>query len=677
MSVDPERESAPPASAPPDAHAPTALAEEDRPSRREVTLMGRKGATPRSERPVELRTKKDEKDEGSLPLGELVGDRYKLVAHVGAGGQGEVWRAEDVVISGHVVALKMLFARANTDADRDMQLRELRMLASVSHPSVVQFKDHGWLGGRLWFVMPWYEGKDLDKSLPLGRSEARRIFEQVAGGLAAVHAKGLRHQDIKPSNIFLAKIAGLEDTLPILLDFGVAATEDEILVAGSPQYFAPELAAGWPTPSPDVGPAADVFALALSLRLALDPDGVPEVGAFDRESLERRAKTPITPPRGPGLAFLAPYFERWLSLDPDERPTAAELVREVAVLTEPEERAVERSRTIRRVAPWVIVGVVLATVGGIWGWEQVISARKAQAAELTERLEAEQRVQEEEQRAEQLGSALDDALARVTASSERTSAALNQLDEAEAEIASAQGNAAQLRTARDRLHSALEEARTHAEAQQTALTEAHGAITRLGSDLATARRQLDETRTERDGLRTQTDTQRTQLDQQRAQLETRQTQLDQQRADLEARQALLDRSRADLDAMRAERDAANTARSTAESERDAARASLESQRAETRAAEAEATRLRAQLANAASGSGTGSGNGSGTGSGSGGGSTGSGSTGGGSTGSGSGSTSSDGPPTTTSIDPATGARATGGVVIRPRTEADGVPSTTP
>ncbi|MBN8612339.1 MAG: protein kinase [Deltaproteobacteria bacterium] len=659
MAVEPERANDPQPDPQADAHAPTALAEGDRASRREVTIKGRKGATPRAERPPEAR-EPEKKDEGSIPLGELVGDRYKLVAHVGAGGQGEVWRAEDVVISGHVVALKMLFARANGEADRDLQLRELRMLASVSHPSVVQFKDHGWLGGRLWFVMPWYEGKDLDKSLPLERAEARRIFEQVAAGLAAVHAKGLRHQDIKPSNIFLAKIAGLEDTLPILLDFGVAATEDEILVAGSPQYFAPELARDWPTPSPDVGPPADVFALALSLRLALDPEGVPEVGAFDRESLARRAQTPIPPPSGPGLAFLAPSFERWLSIDPAKRPTAAELVRELAVLTEPEERSRERSRTIRRVAPWLLGGAILTTLGGLWGWEQIISARKAQAAELTERLEAEQRVIEEAQRVEQLGSALDDALARANQSSQRTTEALNQLDEAEAEIANAQGNAAQLRTARDRLHAALEEARTHAEAQQTAITEAHDVITRLGNDLAATRRQLEELRVERDGLRTTSEQQRTQLDQQRAQLESRQAQLDQQRAELESRQSQLDALRAERDtmrterdAMRTERDAANAARASTETERDSLRASLESQRAETRAAEAEAARLRAAQA---SGAGAGS-------SGSSAGSSG-----------GSGSATTEGPPSTTSIDPNTGARATGGVVIRPRTEADGVPT---
>lgn len=649
----------------PEAHGPTELATNDPARSNKGTVRGRPGATPKPERPPELVPTNDgKKDEGSLPLGEIVGDRYKLVAHVGSGGQGEVWRAEDIVISGHVVALKMLFQRANDAADRDLQLRELRMLASVSHPSVVQFKDHGWLGGRLWFVMPWYEGKDLEKSMPLDRAEARRIFEQVAAGLAAVHAKGLRHQDIKPSNIFLAKIAGLEDTLPILLDFGVAATDEEVLVAGSPQYFAPELAASWPTPSADVGPAADVFALALALRLALDPADVPEVGAFDRESLDRRAKVPITPPSGPGLGYLAPHFERWLAIDPSKRPTAAELVRELAVLTAPEEQRRERMATLRRIAPFALGGALLVGLGGFWQWNQIIDARKAQAAETTERLEAEQRAAEEAQRVEQLGSALDEALARADQSSQRTTEALGRLDEAEAAIANAQGNAAQLRTARDRLHAALEEARTHAEAQQAALGEAQAAITRLGSDLATTRRQLEETRTERDTigadrdrLRTLSEQQRTELEAQRGQLEALRGQLEAQRAQLEAQRSDLEARTTELETTRRERDQAASARTAAETERDALRTSLEAQRAETRAAEAEASRLRAALAaaNASGGGGGGGGGGSGTGGG-----------------------STEGAGTTPSLPdtPATtGAHAVGTATVRPRTPADDSPAT--
>src|SRR5690606_2592604 len=98
------------------------------------------------------------------------------------------------------------------------------------HPSIVQFKDHGWHESRLWFVMPWYEGESLQARIdrqPLSRTEARQIFEPLARALAAMHASGLRHQDVKPENIFLANIKrhgeGVSDILPVLLDLGVAA----------------------------------------------------------------------------------------------------------------------------------------------------------------------------------------------------------------------------------------------------------------------------------------------------------------------------------------------------------------------------------------------------------------------------------------------------------------------
>ncbi|GAB4210190.1 MAG: hypothetical protein OHK0013_30540 [Sandaracinaceae bacterium] len=590
----------------PEAYRPTELAAVGATSseKPDATVEGRRGATPKPKK----RAEPSPKDEGSIPLGQVIGERYRLVAHVGAGGQGEVWRAEDVSIAGHVVALKMLFARGGSEEERDFQLRELRMLASVSHPSVVQFKDYGWFAGRLWFVMPWYEGKDLEESIPLERAEARRIFEQVAGGLAAVHAKGLRHQDIKPSNIFLAKIDGMESPLPILLDFGVAATTGETLVAGSPAYFAPELAAGWPDATTRVGPEADVFALALALRNALDPEGVPEVDAFDRASLDRRAKEPVPPPSGKDLAYLAPHFARWLSIDPSQRPTAAELVRELEVLTAPEDLRAERRKVARRVAPWVGIGLVVAALGGWWGWREIVAARKAQATAATEQMEAERRAAEQALRAAQLGEQLDDAMARADASARRTTEALGRLEEAQAEIAAAEGSAERLRAARDRLGAALEQARTEIESNQRALADAQAAITRLGNDLSEVRRRLEETRTERDGLSAERDRLAGQLEALRTQSEALRGQLEALRAELEAQRASLESQRADLEAARSAQREAVDARRAVEAERDALRSDLTA--AETRvtqaeqraaAAQAEAARLRAAVSERSSG----------------------------------------------------------------------------
>ncbi|MEZ4286850.1 MAG: protein kinase [Polyangiales bacterium] len=218
-----------------------------------------------------------ESDTASLPTGTVIGGRYAVQARVGLGAFGDVYRAQDTEVPGHVVALKLLHQAAFSDAARQTALRELRLIASVFHPSVVQFKDHGWHEGRLWFVMPWYEGETLESRIQRERStgEALTIFQPLARALAAMHAAGVRHQDVKPDNIFLARIPGFgkEEILPVLLDLGVAATDAEMVVAGTPTYFAPEVAAQFASvpDKPTVTPRADVFALALSLRNALEP----------------------------------------------------------------------------------------------------------------------------------------------------------------------------------------------------------------------------------------------------------------------------------------------------------------------------------------------------------------------------------------------------------------------
>jgi serine/threonine protein kinase/DNA-directed RNA polymerase specialized sigma24 family protein len=306
--------------------------------------------------------------------GTLVGARYRIVQRVGVGAFGDVYQADDADVPGHRVALKILREPSLSSAAREAALRELKLIAAVFHPSVVQFKDHGWHDDRLWFVMPWYEGETLDQRIrrgALSRAEARRIFEPLARALATLHANGIRHQDIKPDNVLLARIKGFgpgdvpEETasvIPVLLDLGVAAKEHEALIGGTPVYFAPEVAAHYANVEDDrpVGPKADVFALALSLRNALEPETEEDVPAGAIEAfIERRAHEMPAPPHSRELRWMAPFFERWLALDPDERPTAEELARELSVLTRPEERRARR----RAIAQWLVPSVLgLATV---------------------------------------------------------------------------------------------------------------------------------------------------------------------------------------------------------------------------------------------------------------------------------------------------------------------------
>ncbi len=305
----------------------------------------------------------------ALPSGTVIGDRYAVQERLGEGSFGDVYRALDTDVPGHIVALKLLHRTANDEASRKSALRELRLIASVFHPSVVDFKDHGWYRERLWFVMPWYDGETLEDRIkrgPLSRAEAQEIFVPLAQALATMHAAGIRHQDVKPDNIFLARIGEAghdrQRVLPVLIDLGVAAKEAEMIIAGTPLYFAPEIAAQYAAKAerPSVTTKADVFSLALSLRNALEPDTQEQVpGTAVEAFISFRADQPPKGPSASGLKYLEPYFVRWLARDAKLRPTAQEMAEELLVLTRPE-RVRERRRAIAGWAAPIAAGALVA-----------------------------------------------------------------------------------------------------------------------------------------------------------------------------------------------------------------------------------------------------------------------------------------------------------------------------
>jgi serine/threonine protein kinase len=325
----------------------------------------------------------------SLAPGSIIGERYRIEKCIGSGSFADVFRASDTSVTGHMVAIKLLHQPARTDDARAAAIRELHLIASVFHPSIVQFKDHGWHESRLWFVMPWYEGESLETRIrreALTRAEARRIFEPLARALATMHASGLRHQDVKPDNIFLARIkhfdeGGSDEILPVLLDLGVAAKDAEMVVAGTPTYFAPEVAAQFAaSPSGhEVTHQADVFALALALRNSLEPETEEDVtGGAIETFIERRTREVPELPRGKDLAFLNPHFERWLAIDPSKRPTAGELATELAVLTSPEEKRARRTATLKWAVP-ATIGFLLAAGGMIFAVSKQADFERMQA----------------------------------------------------------------------------------------------------------------------------------------------------------------------------------------------------------------------------------------------------------------------------------------------------------
>lgn len=298
-----------------------------------------------------------------LAVGDILVDRYVIEEHISSGGFGAVYRASDRQIRHHQVALKLLHLPAKDEQAQKAALRELTLIASVSHPSVVQFKDYGWYEGRLWFAMPWYRGETLAQRfsdsqgpLPMSREMARPIFERLARGLAAMHEVGIYHHDIKPENILVADIAGFDGGLPVLLDLGIASTRGEGPKGLTVEYAAPEVAsAALGNRDKSIGGAADVFSLALVLRNLLEPETAPRTQGELLPLLHKRATERVPPPSKRELRYLKPVFERWLSLDPDERPSISELATEFAILTEPEERRENQKRLLRKIIPIVLV----------------------------------------------------------------------------------------------------------------------------------------------------------------------------------------------------------------------------------------------------------------------------------------------------------------------------------
>src|SRR3954467_672717 len=219
-------------------------------------------------------------DLSQLPsCGEKIGGRCVLRALLGEGAFGRVFAAEDEE-TGQQVALKVVGLRRYP---REYAEHELRALAAIAHPNVVQLNEQGVETNAaepyLWYTMPLYKGLDLAALLKsrgsLSLARAHALFTRIAGGVCEMHSLGLRHQDIKPDNIYLATMAGVAEHHPVLLDLGGAAREhaSRPLVATFP-FAAPEqteaLIGGMlGEEHPPLTEKVDVYALAATLLFSL------------------------------------------------------------------------------------------------------------------------------------------------------------------------------------------------------------------------------------------------------------------------------------------------------------------------------------------------------------------------------------------------------------------------
>ncbi|HMK73807.1 MAG TPA: serine/threonine-protein kinase, partial [Myxococcaceae bacterium] len=159
-----------------------------------------------------------------LPLNSLVLDeRFRVLGHLGGGGMGEVYLAEQVSL-GRKVALKVLKREVGQQPGMSERFRrEARLLSSVEHPAVVRVIDFGESEEGTCLVMELAEGETLLQALekgPLEPDRGRQVMVQLAEGLEAIHEKGIIHRDLKPENVVLT--AGPRGEQARLLDFGIA-----------------------------------------------------------------------------------------------------------------------------------------------------------------------------------------------------------------------------------------------------------------------------------------------------------------------------------------------------------------------------------------------------------------------------------------------------------------------
>ncbi len=184
---------------------------------------------------------------GQFAPGTMLNERYRIVALLGRGGMGEVYRAEDLKL-GQPVALKFLSPAVERDADRlERLLGEVRTALKVTHPNVCRVHDIGDVDGRMFLTMEYVDGEDLASLLRrigrLPQDKAHQIARQLCAGLAAAHDSGILHRDLKPANIMIDGRGRVRIT-----DFGLASSAENVseadVRAGTPGYMAPEQLAG-------------------------------------------------------------------------------------------------------------------------------------------------------------------------------------------------------------------------------------------------------------------------------------------------------------------------------------------------------------------------------------------------------------------------------------------------
>ena len=323
----------------------------------------------------------------TLSAGTKLGP-YEILAPIGAGGMGEVYRARDERLK-RDVAVKVLPAELAADPERRTRFeREARAASALSHPNILTIYDIGAANDTVYIAMELIEGgtlKDLTASGPVPTRKLLELATQVAEGLAAAHAAGIVHRDLKPANVMVSKHGYAK-----ILDFGLAKLvtpeSDEVsglqtaagdgtrpgMVMGTVGYMSPEQASGRPTDfrSDQFSFGSILYEMATGKRAFERGTTAETLTAIIREEPE-----PVSQLNARIPAPVRWLVERCLAKDPEDRfGTTKDLARDLAAVRDhlseapvsaevPGQHRIEAPRSRRSIWP-IAAGVILAAAIG-------------------------------------------------------------------------------------------------------------------------------------------------------------------------------------------------------------------------------------------------------------------------------------------------------------------------